>query len=501
MGTRTMTIGKRISLGFSVVLALLTVLTAISLLGVSGVVGSAENVIEGNKLDGLLAQREVDHLMWTNKLSATLLDPQAKDLKVETNDHLCAFGKWLFGPEREAVQKRLPSLASQLKSIEEPHRKLHSSAETIAKDLQSGDRAAAAKAFAGSTIPALTEVQAELKQIRAEARRNQVTDEAMLQKAEALKVNVAVVGLVAILAGLVLAWLLVRGIGRLLNALSGQMKEGADSVAAAATQVASASQHLAQGSAEQASALEQTCASLEEVSSMTKTNAENAREAKNLMDQSQQVVTQATSSMKDLRAAMERITAASDQTAKIIKTIDEISFQTNLLALNAAVEAARAGEAGAGFAVVAEEVRNLAMRAAEAAKSTAGIIQQNLENIHQGSQLVQTTDEAFDQVQVSAQKVAHLVGDIASASSEQAQGIEQINRGADEMERVTQQNASGAEESASAAEEMASQAEALNEMVATLLNLVGGGRGSAPRSQPVGRERSRSRALLPAGRD
>jgi methyl-accepting chemotaxis protein len=401
------------------------------------------------------------------------LDPQARKLEVEMDHRLCAFGKWLYGPERAELEKRLPSLSPLLKLIEQPHQDLHASAQAIGQALAAGDQAVAAKDYAERTLPALAATQAKLKELRGEARSRQASDQTLLDQAQGLKLSVATVGLVALLAGVVLALLLVRGISRLLRGLAEQMQEGADSVAASAAQVASASQHLAQGASEQASTLQATCSSLEQVSAMTRENAGNAQEAKVLMDQSQQVVLEATSSMKELRQAMERITEASDQTAKIIKTIDEISFQTNLLALNAAVEAARAGEAGAGFAVVAEEVRNLASRAAEAAKSTEGIIQQNLENIHQGSSLVQTTDEAFGQVQASALKAAALVGEIAAASSEQAQGIDQINGGVEEMDRVTQQNASGAEQSASAAEELSGQADTLNQMVRGLQALVG----------------------------
>jgi methyl-accepting chemotaxis protein len=163
-----------------------------------------------------------------------------------------------------------------------------------------------------------------------------------------------------------------------------------------------------------------------------------------------EVIGKANSSMRQMRTAMERINAASDEMAKIIKTIDEIAFQTNLLALNAAVEAARAGEAGAGFAVVADEVRNLAMRAAEAAKNTSQLIEDNIKNIKDGSELVAATDEAFSEVAGTSSRVAELVGEIAAASSEQTQGIDQINKAAIEMDRVTQSTAANAEQMAAA---------------------------------------------------
>jgi methyl-accepting chemotaxis protein len=177
--------------------------------------------------------------------------------------------------------------------------------------------------------------------------------------------------------------------------------------------------------------------------------------------------------MGRLTESMGEITRASEETSKIIKTIDEIAFQTNLLALNAAVEAARAGEAGAGFAVVADEVRNLAMRAADAAKNTANLIEGTVKKVKDGSDLVSKTNEAFQQVAGSSAKAADLVAEITAASNEQAQGIGQVNTAVTELDKVTQQNAANAEESASAAEEMSAQAETMKGMVADLVAIVG----------------------------
>ena len=185
----------------------------------------------------------------------------------------------------------------------------------------------------------------------------------------------------------------------------------------------------------------------------------------------------ATSSMGRLNNSMVEISKASEETSKIIKTIDEIAFQTNLLALNAAVEAARAGEAGAGFAVVADEVRNLAMRAAEAAKNTANLIEGTVKKVKDGTEIVEKTSAEFAKVSNSAGKMGELVGEIAAASREQAQGIEQINKAVSEMDKVVQRNASNAEESAAASEEMNAQAGQMKVFVGDLQSLVEGSRG------------------------
>jgi methyl-accepting chemotaxis protein len=196
-------------------------------------------------------------------------------------------------------------------------------------------------------------------------------------------------------------------------------------------------------------------------------------------------VSEANSSMTELTISMQEISKASDETQKVVKTIDEIAFQTNLLALNAAVEAARAGEAGAGFAVVAEEVRNLALRSADAAKNTAVQIEGTVKKIKSGSELVARTNDAFGKVAESSSKVGELVAEISAASNEQAQGIEQVNTAIVEMDKVVQTNSVNAEESASASEELSAQAEEMKVMVGNLTALVGGSSKDKTRGESV----------------
>ena len=205
------------------------------------------------------------------------------------------------------------------------------------------------------------------------------------------------------------------------------------------------SQVLSEAASEQAASLEETSSSLDEMAAMIKQNADNTAVANGLIATAIEAIHKADASMKELTGSMKQIAGASEQTQKIVKSIDEIAFQTNLLALNAAVEAARAGEAGAGFAVVANEVRNLALRATEAAKSTSDLIEDIAGKVKNGEKLVGATDGAFGKVIESATKVTELMSEIAVASEEQSQGIDQINKAVAEMNQVTQQNAASAE--------------------------------------------------------
>jgi len=264
-----------------------------------------------------------------------------------------------------------------------------------------------------------------------------------------------------------------------------QVNMAADQVASAASQIGTGSQTLAQGASEQASSLEEISSSLQEMASMTKQNTGNAIEARSLTENTRKTTLKGVDSMNRLSDAMKTIKNSSDQTAKIVKTIDEIAFQTNLLALNAAVEAARAGEAGKGFAVVAEEVRNLAMRSAEAAKNTANMIEEALKNADNGVGLNQEVLYNLNEIAGQVNKVSEMMAEIAAASEQQSTGIDQVNTAVEQMNQLTQHNAANSEESASAAEELGSQAEEMRQLVGSFRLTAGsagvfqGGRAAA----------------------
>ena len=306
-----------------------------------------------------------------------------------------------------------------------------------------------------------------------------------------------IMGGIIIIITLLMNFLISRSITKPINRVSENLREGADQVASSSSQVRSASQSLAEGASSQASSLEETSSSLEEMSSMTKQNADHANQAKAMMAEANQIIEKVSHHMTDMAGAVVEITKSSEETGKIIKTIDEIAFQTNLLALNAAVEAARAGEAGAGFAVVASEVRNLAIRASEAAKNTSNLIENTIRAVRKGNELTNATQEAFKENAAISKKIGQLVDEIATASEEQSHGITQVNTAVAEMDKVTQSTAASAEESAAASEELNAQAEQMKVFVEDLVRVVGGsGHAAGSRGNGGGLPRSRVSSKL-----
>jgi len=281
---------------------------------------------------------------------------------------------------------------------------------------------------------------------------------------------IGVATLIIIVIGLFMA----NSISKPVNAAVSGINQGAEQVRAASGQVSEASQSLAEGASEQAASLEEIASSLEEMSSMTSVSSDNAKKANEMVAESSQVADKGLVAMKGMSQAINDIKRSSDETAKIIKTIDEIAFQTNLLALNAAVEAARAGEAGKGFAVVAEEVRNLAQRSAEAAKETSNLIEESQTNSENGVNAANEVNAFITTIADSVKQVRTLIAEVSTASNEQAEGITQLNSAVSQLDQVTQSNAANAEESAAASEELNSQASELVDIVSKLEAIISG---------------------------
>ncbi|MDD2905491.1 MAG: methyl-accepting chemotaxis protein [Sulfurimonas sp.] len=277
----------------------------------------------------------------------------------------------------------------------------------------------------------------------------------------------------SIIISIAFSFLIIRSITRSIRASVTSIRDGAMQITSASDQVASSSSSLAQGASEQASSVEEVSATLEESTAINTQNTDNARQADILAKNANDSARAGYEKGEQLSHSMHAITESAAKISGIIKAIDQIAFQTNLLALNAAVEAARAGEHGLGFAVVADEVRNLAQRAASAAKETSIIIEEVVEQIKEGNQIALATHTSFQEIVDQSKKVSDLIGEIAIAGKEQAEGMAQINQAMGQVDQVTQQVAANSEEAAAAAEELNAQATSMMETVRILAQMAG----------------------------
>lgn len=309
---------------------------------------------------------------------------------------------------------------------------------------------------------------------------------------------IMVIGLVvAFVISVLVAFFIIRSIVKIVTESVKSLSEGTTQVVSASEQISSASVSLAEGASSQASSVEEVSATIEEATASNNQNADNSREANILAQHSNDAAKVGNERVGDLMVAMEEITSSSQKISRIIKTIDEIAFQTNLLALNAAVEAARAGEHGLGFAVVAEEVKNLAERSAGAAKEITGIIEASIDQVKVGTEVANKTKESFTEILNGIKKTSDLIGEIAISAKEQAEGMNQIATAMGSVDQITQQNASASEETAAAAEELNAQAISMLDNVAELAMLAGFDISKENRSAPKSAKRISSPSMPP----
>jgi len=475
------TIGKRLVAGFVAVVAVMIVMGGFAITRVLSIQEGVDRVVldslPGTALSGEIGAGVKDNLTLAIEAAhagspAEMAQVEAAMAKVkETIDkQLVDYEKTITQPDDRKLFDAIP--AARAKWLEAKNKVVAARKEKGEKD--------AREVLEREAKPTYKELEAVIDSIVKWNTKAGQDVGVELHAAVSSTITGVSIGLLlgAMLAG-VLAFVIVRSTTKVLSTAVTELREGSEQVVAAAGQVSTSAQSLSQGATEQAASLEETSASMEEMASMTRKNAENAQQASALVTGVAQQVDESNAALTEMVASMAAIKESSNKVAKIIKTIDEIAFQTNILALNAAVEAARAGEAGMGFAVVADEVRNLAQRSAQAAKDTAGLIEESIARSNEGSAKVEQVAAAIGTITGSVAQVKGIVQEVREASQQQTQGIDQVAQAIQQMEKVTQTTAATAEESAAASEELNAQAEASQAVVRQLETLVGGAASSA----------------------
>ncbi len=468
-------LGARIVLGFGFVLLIVAILVGISLNSMNNIRAGMNDVMlnaEKIKMVDFIQQAALTvskitrgSIVFSN--DPTKLEQERNELAVirtEIGKALESLGKITTAEEKELLQKYIDSMNISKPINTQVTQLIAAGKFTEASNLM----VSKADPLMRESIDKLIDLKNYIEQKDKKSNQNAIT---MYAASFSLLMTL---GIICIILGAFGAYFITRSITKPINKMVASITESSTQVAAASNQLASASQQLSEGSVEQACSIEETSSTLQESASMLQQNSANTKQAAQLSEHTKDAAEKGNNEMQEMMNSIDEIKKSSDQIAKIIKVIDDIAFQTNILALNAAVEAARAGEAGMGFAVVAEEVRNLAQRSAQAAKDTSAIIENNIELSGKGVTVAGRVKDALSEITTQAKKVSELMEEIAAASQEQSQGIEQVNKAIAQMETVTQQNSSNAEESASASEELSAQAQNLQEIVKQLSELVNG---------------------------
>ncbi len=467
---KSMTIGQRLALLAGIALLMLATLTLAGFWGTRNIRSGADHALLIS--NGLRTMVELDmmHDALRGDAMAAILagsEEQRKEVANDIQEHLKNVDEYLaalrdtpFNPETAATVIETTNRFEKYKVAAK------NAVEMGLKSPEAGI----------DNLPQFLAVFRDLEESNvatSDAIQNEMTSANKIAEAIAnfRTINLSICGIALVLVG-VISWLIYRGVTRELTSTVNDLKTASATTNISTNTIAASNQSLAQASTEQAAALQQTTASLTQINEMTQRSSDASRQACVVSGEAREYAQAGELAVTKMTTAIDEIRTSADETAKIIKVIDEIAFQTNLLALNAAVEAARAGEAGKGFAVVAEEVRNLAMRSAEAARSTSSLIEGSVNRARNGVEIAGEVTKTFKQIADAGSKVNALIEEIAQATSEQATGIEQIGQAFKQIDIATQQNAASAEEGASASSELQSQAQVLSGAIASLSQLV-----------------------------
>jgi methyl-accepting chemotaxis protein len=471
----TWTIGKRITVGFVAVVVLAVIIGLIGLFSLRSVRSSTQSLLDdsmpGSIYMGIVKDNISQsyalierHILSTDSADIQLAETKFKALSAYNAE---CFEKYQKTIRTDADQKKFDAF----KEVRLAYVKEINGVFALSRENKNVEALAYMKSNFDPIYEKYSKEAEDMVSYNREASLKTGEQAANVMSNATLVIIIAIL-ISALVAGMI-AFFTTSSTNKVLKKSISAIDEGSSQVAAAASEVSSASNMLAEGASEQAASLEETSSSLEEMSSMTANNAKSAQEAKAVANEMHEAADSSAEHMKEMQGAMDAIKESSAGISQIIKTIEDIAFQTNILALNAAVEAARAGEAGAGFAVVAEEVRNLAQRSSQSAKETSAKIEGAVHNSERGVAISGKVAESLTLIVEKARIMNSLVSEIANASSEQDKGIGQLTTAVQQMDKVTQANASNAEETASASEELNAHADTLKETVVELSHLVG----------------------------
>ncbi|MGI6034940.1 MAG: methyl-accepting chemotaxis protein [Limnochordia bacterium] len=508
MGLIRLGLRYKLLLGYCLVIAIMLAMAWTSFQALGDMSRAYSLAMEEQDQSLFFTAKEVDHLVWVTQLGEYLLGEG--EFHGELDHTKCRLGEWYYQfVEKEGFADLAPELQQLFLALEEPHRRLHESARRVVSLVEQGDKERAIGHFFDQTRLHLMAVRGILDQIveisAAQAKVwHQGAEKTVADTTKDLWTFAVVAAVLALLVAMFLSSRITRPINRVARVLGEISSRGGDltqklpvesrdevgelsqafndfienmhemvlrvrraseNMVNSIGEIAAGNQDLSQRTQEQASALEEVAATLKQVTTAIEQMAANSQEGDNLSGETVAAVRKGDGAVREVSAAMDEIAGSSRQISSIINEVNEIAFRTNLLALNAAVEAARAGEHGKGFAVVAAEVRNLAGRTAESAKTIGDLITSSTVRVDRGARAVDHSREILDGIVLNSQKLGDLMGEIAAMLREQSSSAQQIQRAVDQLNEVTQQNAAMVEEIAAAGDSMRVESNELLDLV------------------------------------